>query len=182
LIHVNPDADAGCILEIQKERPMKASAAVLAFALTAAASSAQVGQQDHSRHHPGDSASAAGAPAAPPNPSQAAGAQAELMKKMQDMRERMRAAATPQARRALMDEHLKLMQAGTDAMIHEPSGHSMAMGMGADRMAGGADPQGRPDMSSGGMMGMHAAMEGRMAMMEMMMQMMVDREAAVPRK
>jgi hypothetical protein len=32
------------------------------------------------------------------------------------------------------------------------------------------------------MMGMHGGMERRMAMMETMVQMMVDREAAVPRK
>ncbi len=35
-------------------------------------------------------------------------------------------------------------------------------------------------MMGQGMMGMHGAMERRMAMMEMMMQMMVDREAATP--
>jgi hypothetical protein len=34
----------------------------------------------------------------------------------------------------------------------------------------------------GGMMGMHGSMEQRMAMMEHMMQMMVDREAAMPRR
>jgi hypothetical protein len=32
------------------------------------------------------------------------------------------------------------------------------------------------------MMGMHMQMERRMAMMEQMMQMMVDREAAMPRR
>jgi len=34
----------------------------------------------------------------------------------------------------------------------------------------------------GGMMGMHAQMERRMAMMEQMMQMMVDRQAVMPSK
>ena len=37
-------------------------------------------------------------------------------------------------------------------------------------------------MGMGGMMGMHAQMERRMAMMEQMMQMMVDRQAAMPSK
>jgi hypothetical protein len=39
-----------------------------------------------------------------------------------------------------------------------------------------------PSDAMGGMMGMHTAMERRMAMMEQMMQMMVDREAAISRK
>jgi hypothetical protein len=34
----------------------------------------------------------------------------------------------------------------------------------------------------GGMMNMHMQMERRMAMMEQMMQMMIDRDAGVPRK
>jgi hypothetical protein len=57
------------------------------------------------------------------------------------------------------------------------------MGMMAPGAQGGtATPPaaGRPGM--GPMMGMHAQMERRMALMEQMMQMMVDREAAMPRK
>jgi hypothetical protein len=34
----------------------------------------------------------------------------------------------------------------------------------------------------GGMMNMHMQMERRMAMMEQMLQMMIDRDAGVPRK
>jgi hypothetical protein len=68
----------------------------------------------------------------------------------------MQAAATPQERQALMDEHMKLMKSGTEMMKE--------MGAG------------------GGMMDMHIMMERRMAMMEMMMQMMVDREAAAAGK
>lgn len=75
------------------------------------------------------------------------------MRAMQGMHQRMQSAQTPAERAALMDEHMKLMQSG------------MAM---TGPMRGSMD--------------MHQQMERRMAMMEQMMQMMVDREAAMPRR
>lgn len=140
---------------------------------------------EHAGHHPGDAQSGGvavqSAPAAttPPTPD----AFDRQMKAMQEMHKKMQAAKTPAERAALMDEHMKLMQSGMAMM---GMGHS-AGGMGMGMMQPGA--QAKPGMPAasgsqgmGGMMGMHAQMERRMAMMEHMMQMMVDRQAAMPAK
>jgi hypothetical protein len=73
-----------------------------------------------------------------------------MMKSMQEMHDKMRAAKTPEERQALMADHMKAMQDG------------MAM-MGRMKSPAGASPD---------------AMSRRMDMMEMMMRMMMDREAA----
>ena len=92
---------------------------------------------------------------------------AEQIQKMQDMHKRMQVAKTPAERQALMDEHMKLMQSGMDMMSQRGGGQGMGMGMGSMGSASGG-------VGSGGMMDT----ERRMTMMEQMMQMMVDREAA----
>jgi len=74
------------------------------------------------------------------------------MKSMQEMHEKMMSAKTPEERQALMTEHMKSMQNG--------------MAMMGQMKAPGAKPM-SPEM-----------MGKRMNMMEMMMQMMMDREAA----
>ena len=79
---------------------------------------------------------------------------------MRDLHAKMAAAKTPQERTALMDEHMKAMQGG------------MAM-MGA--MNGKGDMSAAPAAGSA-----HDTMTRRMDMMEMMMQMMMDREALKP--
>lgn len=77
------------------------------------------------------------------------------MKMMQEMHQKMAAAKTPEERAALMNDHMKTMHEG------------MAM-MG--QMRGGAEP-----------MSMDAPMMNRrMDMMEMMMQMMMDRQGVTP--
>lgn len=78
------------------------------------------------------------------------------MKSMHQMHEKMTAAKTPEERQALMGEHMKSMQDG------------MAM-MGQMKAPGdkGASTPMSPEM-----------MGNRMDMMEMMMQMMIDRQAA----
>ena len=125
---------------------------------------------EHAGHHPGDAQSGGvatqSAPAATTTP--APDAFDRQMKAMQEMHKKMQAAKTPAERAALMDEHMKLMQSGMAMM---GIGHS-AGGMGMGMMQPGA--QAKP--------GMHAQMERRMAMMEHMMQMMVDRQAAMPSK
>lgn len=110
--------------------------------------------EQHAAHHP---PGAAGAAPAAPAPGQADA----MMKSMQQMHDKMMAARTPEERAALMKEHMKLMQDG------------MAM-MG--RMRGGQGPMGM----GGGMPMSPEAMARRMDMMEMMMQMMTDREAMKP--
>ena len=138
---------------------------------------------EHAGHHPGDAQSggvaAQSAPAAttPPTP----GAFDRQIKAMQEMHKKMQAAKTPPERSALMDEHMKLMQSGMAMM---GAGNSGGMGMGMMQQGAQAKPaapaaSGNSGMG-GGMMGMHAQMERRMAMMEQMMQMMVDRQAAMP--
>ncbi|PNG46663.1 hypothetical protein WDL1CHR_04979 [Variovorax sp. WDL1] len=75
---------------------------------------------------------------------------------MQEMHEKMRAAKTPAERQALMAEHMKSMQGG------------MAM----------MDQMKTPGTQGGGKSMSPEMMGKRMEMMEMMMQMMMDREAA----
>ena len=138
---------------------------------------------EHAGHHPGDAQSGGvvtqSAPAAttPPTPD----AFDRQIKAMQEMHKKMQAAKTPPERSALMDEHMKLMQSGMAMM---GAGNSGGMGMGMMQQGAQAKPaapaaSGNSGMG-GGMMGMHAQMERRMAMMEQMMQMMVDRQAAMP--
>lgn len=138
---------------------------------------------EHAGHHPGDAQSGGvttqSAPAAttPPTPD----AFDRQMTAMQEMHKKMQAAKTPAERSALMDEHMKLMQSGMTMM---GAGNSGGMGMGMMQQGAQAKPaapaaSGNSGMG-GGIMGMHAQMERRMAMMEQMMQMMVDRQAAMP--
>ena len=93
------------------------------------------------------------------------------MKKMRDMHEKMMAAKTAEERNKLMAEHMKTMQDGMKMM--EGMGGAGMSGM--DGMKGG---QG----AAGDMTGHHQMMDKRMAMMESMMQMMMDRMPTAPAK
>ena len=110
-------------------------------------------EPDHAAHHPpGASAPAPMAPAGePPRNASAQAPSDTTMKSMRAMHDRMMAAKTADERQALMADHMRSMQDG------------MAM---MKRMK--ADPGG---LSS-------EALAKRMEMIEMMMQMMMDREAA----
>jgi hypothetical protein len=120
--------------------------ALLAAPLVLAACANAPVAPDHAAHHP---PAAAAAPAH--------GQMDSMMKSMQAMHDKMKAAKTAEERAALMKEHMKLMHEG------------MAM-MG--RMRGG------PAAGKGPMTMDAEAMKRRMDMMEMMMQMMIDREGA----
>jgi len=89
----------------------------------------------------------------------------QQMKMMQDMHQKVVAAKTPEERAALTKDHMKSMQDGM-AMMGQMGG-----GMG---MSGGKGPAG------GGMPMDAEKMKRRMDMMEMMMQMMMDREGMKP--
>lgn len=138
---------------------------VLVAALSASAMAQSAPQakseQDHAAHHPAKPG--ATQPVKPaPKPADAASAATAspmdgMMKSMRAMHEKMRVAQSPEERQALMAEHMKLMQDG------------MGM-MGQMRSAGGDKG---PGMN-------HHAMHQRMEMMELMMQMLVDREALHP--
>jgi hypothetical protein len=109
---------------------------------------------EHAGHHPADAA-----------PQLEPAKVDHQMKAMQDMHQKMMAAKTPAERAALMKDHMKAMQDGM-AMMGQMGGGMPMQGGGKSSMPGGPS--------------MHKDMMQRMDMMEMMMQMMVDREAARP--
>lgn len=165
---------------------MKRTPIALFLTLASAAVLAQPAQEDHAAHHPAEGANPAAAAPAPAAPNKAK--VGDQMKKMQDMHKRMEAAKTPAERQALRNEHMKLMQSGMEMMSQMSSGGApeMMAGMGAPASGPSSEPPNTmgsaPMGGMGSMMGMHDAMRDRVAMMEQLMQMMVDREAAVPRK
>ncbi len=137
---------------------------------------------EHKSHHPTPTTEAANpAPAALPaetvNKHKMEMAHMDAhMKHMRDMHEKMINAKTTKARKALMDEHMKIMQEGMK-MMSAMSSHKME---GMDGMGMKMDM--KKDMPAKGMDAMkdkmamhHEMMEKRMEMMQMMMQMMVDR-------
>jgi hypothetical protein len=133
---------------------MKLAMAVLGSSLFLAGCATGPKPEDHAAHHPAGAAAAAPAGAT-------SGHMDTMMKSMHEMHDKMMAAKTPQDRAKLMQEHTKLMQDGM-AMMGQMRGGKAGMGMGG--MMGGGKPM-SPEM-----------MGKRMDMMEMMMQMMMDRE------
>lgn len=101
-------------------------------------------------------------PAMPPGRMAGMARMDEHMKAMQAMHEKMAAAGTPEARQALMAEHMKLMRDGMGMMKTMGGGMQAGKGM------------------SGSMAERQQMMEKRMDMMESMMQMMMDRMPPVP--
>ena len=96
------------------------------------------------------------------------------MKAMKDMQQKMMATKTPAERQALMADHMKAMQDGM-AMMKEMHGGMRGMqGMGG--MAGMDHSKGMP----AGMAQRHQMMTEHMAMMQMMMDMMMQRMPASP--
>lgn len=83
---------------------------------------------------------------------------------MQDMHQKMMTAKTPEERQALMGEHVRAMQGGM-SMMKEMSGG----GGGASTKGALAPPKTRME-----------AMEQRMDMMQLMMEMMLDHVPAAP--
>ena len=129
--------------------------------------------------------SIAGCASAPPVSAASAAAEAsqlsdpyeEKMLAMKDMHEKMRSARTPAERRSLMREHREVMQSAMDMMRQmrekdRSTEDELKGGMGMMPLSH------KPHMEK--MRKKHADMERRMAMMEQMMQMMLDREPARP--
>jgi len=153
---------------------------------------------DHAAHHP-ENAPAASAPKAPSKPTNAAKATNEQsmkmdaqMKTMREMHDKMMNAKTPEERKALMADHMKVMKDGMSMMSGMSAGGMMGGGMAGGGMAGGG-------MAGGGMAGGSAKgnkpaspqamqqqmdmMQKKMDMMQTMMQMMMDRtEMQMPAK
>lgn len=131
---------------------MKLALAALGSSLALAGCATGTMPEEHAAHHPPGATAAAPATPTP-------GQMDSMMKSMQETHDKMMAAKTPEERGQLMQEHMKLMQAGM-AMMGRMRGGKGGMGGG---MAMGPEMMGR-----------------RMDMMEMMMKMMVDREAMKP--
>lgn len=124
---------------------------MLSAALAAGLAACAQAPVDHSAH-----ATPAAAPAADGHDHAAMTRMDQHMQSMKAMRERLAAARSPEERQRLMAEHMKLMREGM----------SMMGGKGGHGMHGG--------------MGHHAMMEKRMAMMQSMMEAMLDRLEAAP--
>ena len=155
----------------------KSVAALSALALVSACTS-PVGpgiafsskSDEHAAHHPD----------AGPGPSMPA--MRERMKAMREMHDRMMNARTPVERQALKADHMKAMQGGMDMMKGMGSGMGSGMdmmkgmGMGMGMGSGMVDGKGTPaDMTRRQQM-----MEGRMDMMQTMMEMMMQRLPDTP--
>lgn len=89
----------------------------------------------------------------------------QSMDRMTDTHQKMRAAQTPEERASLMKEHMESMQSGM-AMVDQMK---VVVSM----------PGAKKGSTKGGMPMSHQSMQRRMNMMEMMMQMMMDREPAM---
>jgi len=164
--------------EITMTSPQTLAALFVAAILAApfGASAATPSKADeHAAHHPDASASA-------PGP-----AMDERMKAMQEMRDKMASAKTPEERQALMADHMLAMQGGMQMMkAMETPGMGGMGGMGG--MARMADKSGKPTMGPkpgtkgipADMAQQHQMMEGRMDMMQTMMEMMMQRMPATP--
>ena len=102
------------------------------------------------------------------------------MKSMHEMHQKMGRAVTPAERQALMADHLKAMQGGMAMMkeMHAMHSKSGMGGMGMTGSPGGAAAMGGMDHGSGrpgDMAKTQPMMADHMAMMQMMLDMMVDR-------
>jgi len=112
---------------------------------------------EHDAHHPASTPPKAVAKPAPKASSDQMMKMDSQMKAMQEMHEKIMAAKTPEERKALMAEHMKMMQDGMSMM------NSM--------MGGGKS--GKSTMSP-------EQMQKHMEMMQSMMQMMMDRMEMTP--
>jgi hypothetical protein len=128
-----------------------ALAVILAATSPLAMAQASAPEPDHAAHHPPGASAPASTAKAPAKELPTAASSDSAMKSMHEMHAKMMAAKTVEERQALMGEHMKAMQDGM-GMMGQMKGAK-----------GGMSPD---------------AMAKRMDMMEMMMQMMMDREAA----
>lgn len=132
---------------------MKLARAVIGSSLVLVGCATAPQPEDHAAHHPRGTTAAG--PAAPAHDHMDA-----MKKSMHEVHAKMKAAKTPEERARLMQEHMKLMHDGM-AMMGQMRGGKGGMGMGG--------------MGGGKAMDLEL-MGRRMDMMEMMMQMLMDRE------
>ncbi len=142
-----------------------AGVAVLAAGCSSVPASSTTKVDEHAAHHPGVAA-------APVDTAK----YDQQMKTMHEMHQKMAAAKTPEERAALMKDHMKTMQDGMATMgqMGGMMGGGMGQGAGSGMGMGAKAPGGgntAPDADT---------MKRRMDMMQMMMQMMMDREGMKP--
>lgn len=143
--------------------------------------------------HAAPPASAPPAKAAPQQAQPAPNVDGQI-KAMRDMHEKMMR-ATPEQRRGMMNEHMKLMQDSMAMMNHMGGCGMMGGAQGGPQGCGQGGPQGGPQGGAhggprngpqggpgmmGGRPGAGRDMEQRMDMMQHMMQMMMDRMDQAP--
>ncbi|MES2226807.1 MAG: hypothetical protein V4540_03440 [Pseudomonadota bacterium] len=131
-----------------------AAALVLLAGCSSLPSSSSKEADEHAAHHP------AGTLATP-----APTGYDEQMKMMREMHQKMAAAKTSEERAALMKDHMKTMHDGMGMMGQMRGGMMGGTGMESGKGEMRMDPE---------------MMKRRMDMMEMMMQMMMDREGMKP--
>ncbi len=131
---------------------------------------AVIAAEEHAAHHAAVAAS---------QPPADAAKFSDQMARMHEMHQKMQAAKTPEERAALMGDHMKAMQDGMSMMGHMPGCMAMQGGAMGEPSKRPRDHTGSP-MSHGDMSAEHEAMHHRMDMMEMMMQMMLDRQVPAP--
>ena len=179
------------------------SVTLLVVALAAQGALAQQKDDEHAAHHPQGQAQQSGAPAG--KGEDQLHQLGENMKKIQDLMTQIHATSDPAARDELMNQHLKAMREQMKLMLAMTPGKMGMMGgngmmgkddakgaaggekagMMAESNAGGAMSDANKDakgggmgmMGKGGMMNMHKQMEGRMRMLEMMLDQMLERDA-----
>ena len=155
-------------------RTISIFSAVAAITMTTSVWAAN--DEQHDSHHPASAVNGQVKQASPSAPgigkTMEMGSMAPMqgstdqMKAMQQMHDKMMAAKTPDERKALMAEHMKLMQ----------SGMSMMGGMGGMGGMGAGAANGKPaDMAA-----RQGMLEQRMDMMQSMMQMMMDCMPSAP--
>jgi hypothetical protein len=156
---------------------------VLTIALAAASLGANAQTAaEHTQHHPTEpTKKTLKAPTAksPSKPNEAVVAMDGKIKAMREMHEKMRAAKTPEERKALMGDHMSAMQDGMSMMETMNSMGGMPE-MGDMKGMSGKGPDAKKGGMSMDMIGHHEAMQKRMEMMTIMMQMMMDRMPASP--
>jgi hypothetical protein len=180
------------------------SISVLAIAFAAQGAFAQQKDDEHTAHHPeGQAQQGAAAPGG--KGEDTLRQLGENMKKIQDLMAQIHATSDPAAKDELMNQHLKAMREqmklvlaikpgkmgmmGGKGMMGDDGSKDGAAGkkdgMMADSDTGTAMSDANKDakaggmgmMDKGGMMNMHKQMEGRMRMLEMMLEQMLEREA-----
>jgi hypothetical protein len=157
---------------------------VLAGALSSPVVFGQQEQGEHAAHHPDPQAQEEDTAAADEGQEKMQ-AMTQNMKRIKALMQKIHAASDSAEKDGLMREHLAAMRKQMQIVLSMHPGMDMKGTMGemshgdSDARAASAkkDPKGGGMMGGGMMMKMHKQMEGRMRMLEMMLEQTIEREA-----